>query len=128
MPGCSMDEYQKLQKSVDRLLRRYGKRCAIISTVPGEYNPDTRMVEDEREDVFIGRAIDMSAGLEHLPGTVVEQGEVVGFLRINDHTFTGELNLSMQIRLQGDVTRTFRQLQPIQPGDVCLYWKFVATA
>ena len=122
-----MDEYQKLQKSVDRLLRRYGKPCAIISTVPGEYNHDTGMVEDEREDVFIGRAIDMSAGLEHLPGTVVEQGEVVGYLRLDD-AFSAKPTLTMKIRISGDVERPLRQLQPIQPGDVCLYWKFVATA
>ena len=122
-----MDDYQKLQKSVDRLLRRYGKRCAIISTVPGEYNHDTGMVEDEREDVFIGRAIDMSAGLEHLPGTVVEQGEVVGYLRLDD-AFSAKPTLTMKIRISGDVERPLRQLQPIQPGDVCLYWKFVATA
>ena len=123
-----MADYDKLQQTVNRLLFRYGKPCQVIHVTPGEYNHDTGMVEGDLEIVYGGRAIDMSAGLEHLPGTVVEQGEVVGFLRINDHTFTGELNLSMQIRLQGDVTRTFRQLQPIQPGDVCLYWKFVATA
>lgn len=122
-----MADYDKLQQTVNRLLFRYGKPCQVIHVTPGEYNHDTGMVEGDLEIVYGGRAIDMSAGLEHLPGTVVEQGEVVGYLRLDD-AFSAKPTLTMKIQIHGDVTRTFRQLQPIQPGDVCLYWKFVATA
>ena len=122
-----MADYDKLQQTVNRLLFRYGKPCQVIHVTPGEYNHDTGMVEGDLEIVYGGRAIDMSAGLEHLPGTVVEQGEVVGYLRLDD-AFSAKPTLTMKIRISGDVERALRQLQPVQPGDACLYWKFVATA
>lgn len=122
-----MADYDKLQQTVNRLLFRYGKPCQVIHVTPGEYDPDTGMMEGDLEIVYGGRVIDMSAGLEHLPGTVVQAGELAGYLRLDD-AFSAKPTLTMKIQIHGDVTRTFRQLQPIQPGDVCLYWKFVATA
>ena len=122
-----MADYDKLQQTVNRLLFRYGKPCQVIHVTPGQYNPDTGMMEGDLEIVYGGRAIDMSAGLEHLPGTLVQAGELAGYLRLDD-AFSAKPTLTMKIQIHGDVTRTFRQLQPIQPGDVCLYWKFVATA
>ena len=122
-----MADYDKLQQTVNRLLFRYGKPCQVIHVTPGEYNHDTGMMEGDLEIVYGGRAIDMSAGLEHLPGTLVQAGELAGYLRLDD-AFSAKPTLTMKIQIHGDVTRTFRQLQPIQPGDVCLYWKFVATA
>lgn len=120
------DAYIKLARTVDRLLVRYGKDCEIVHSVPGGYNPGTGQVEPGVEVTYTARAIETGYTLENLKDTLIEAGNKAGLFKIVDPAFTGDVTMSMQIRLQGDKLRNLREVQPIDPGTSRLYWRFVA--
>ena len=120
------DPYPSLARAVDRLLVRYGKNCELVKTTPGGYNPATGEVEPGGEVAYQAHAIETGYTLENLKETLVEAGNKAGIFKIIDPSFTGDVAISMQIRLQGDKLRNLREVQPIAPGPDCLYWRFVA--
>ena len=122
------DTYTKLASSVDKLLTLYGKDCQIVKIVPGGYDPSTGTVKPDSEIAYTARVIESGYTLENLTDTLIEAGNKIGMFKITDTTFTGDMVLTLKIRLQGDKLRSLREAQPIMPGPICLYWRFVAGA
>jgi transcription termination factor Rho len=120
------DTYTKLARSVDKLLALYGKDCQIVNSIPGGYDPGTGTVKPGGDVTYTARAIEGGYTLENLADTLIETGNKAGIFKITDTAFTGEVALTMKIRLQGDKLRTLREVQPFAPGPQNLYWHFVA--
>ncbi len=120
------EAYTSMSHAVDRLLVRYGKDCQLVKSTPGGYNPATGEVEPGGEVTYQARAIETGYTLENLKETLVEAGNKAGIFKIIDPAFTGDVTVSMQIRMQGDKLRNLREVQPVAPGPECLYWRFVA--
>ena len=118
--------YTRAARSVDKLLARYGKACELVKQVQGGYNPDTGTVEPDSEVTYTAQAIEGGYELQHLADTLVEAGNKVGVLKVTDPAFDGEVTLALKIRLHGDKLRNLREIQPVTPGPLCLYWRFVA--
>jgi transcription termination factor Rho len=121
-----VDTYTKLACSVDKLLRLYGKDCEIVRTIPGGYDPATSTVKPESETTYTARAVETGYTLENLADTLIEAGNKAGIFKITDAAFTGDVALTMKIKLQGDKLRNLREVQPVAPGPDCLYWRFVS--
>jgi hypothetical protein len=64
--------------------------------------------------------------LENLTDTLIQAGNKVGIFKITDTAFTGDVALTMKIKLQGDKLRNLSEIQPVAPGPKNLYWHFVA--
>jgi hypothetical protein len=122
------DTNTKLARSVDKLLALYGKDCEIVHSVPGGYDPGTGTVKPGTETTYTARALESGYTLENIADTLIEAGNKVGMFKITDTAFTGDVALTMKIRLQGDKLRNLREVQPVTPGSSCLYWRFVAGA
>lgn len=120
------DAYAGLVATVDRLLARFGKDCALVHVTPGGYNPATGTVEPGGEVSYAARAIESGYTLENLGDTLIEAGNKAGVFKIIDPAFDGNVAVSMQLRLAGDKLRNLREVQPVAPGPHCLYWRFVA--
>lgn len=120
------DAYLKLGRAVDRLLARYGKDCELVTIITGGYNPATGSVDPDHEETYTARAVEVAYTLENMAQTLVQTGNKVGCLKVTDEAFTGEIDLSMKIRLEGDHLRNLREVQPMTPGTSLLYWRFVA--
>jgi hypothetical protein len=121
-----VDTYAKLARSVDKLLRLYGNSCEIVNRIPGGYNPATGTVEPGVDVTYTACSIEVGYSLENLAGTLIQAGNKTGVFKITDPTFTGDVALTMKIKLQGDKLRTLREVQPVAPGPDCLYWRFVS--
>ncbi len=120
------DPYPKLGRAVDRLLARYGKDCELVKIITGGYNPATGAVDPDSEVTYTARAVEVGYTLDNLEQTLVQAGNKVGVVKVTDQAFTGEIDLSMKIRLEGDSLRNLREVQPMMPGNELLYWRFVA--
>ena len=121
-----MADYSKFVKAVDKLLMKFGKDCELIAVTDGEYNPVTGTVE-QTETIYQARAIEGAVELDYIKGSLVESTDRLGMLKITDPGYGGPVTLGMKIRLDGKVY-TFRQVEAVSPGPVCLYWRFVTTA
>lgn len=121
-----VDPYVKLLRTADKLLALYGKDAEISHTVPGTYDPGTGSTGPDVTTIYTARALEGGYELQHLADTLVEAGNKVGMFKITDAAFTGAVTLQMKIKLQGDHARNLREVQPVEPGPNCLYWKFVS--
>ncbi len=117
--------YDKFVQAVDRMLTKFGKDCELIIQTDGEYNPATGDVE-QTETIYQARAIEGAVELDYIKGSLVESTDRLGMLKITDPDYGGPVTLGMKIRLDGKVY-TFRQVEAVSPGPVCLYWRFVTT-
>lgn len=115
---------RRIVRTVDNILKRFGKDAEVIVTSPGQYNPATGTVEPATEVRYAARAVENTLEVEHEAGTLIEAGEKAGWLKVTDEAFDGEITLSMKIQLAGDRPRTVTKIFQVEPGLTTLYWRF----
>lgn len=115
---------RRIVRTVDHILKRFGKDATVIKVIPGAYNPATGSVGPATEVRYAARAVENTLEVEHEAGTLIEQGEKAGWLKVTDEAFDGEITLSMKVQLAGDRPRTVTKIYQVEPGLTAIYWRF----